>query len=151
MQGTCPEPTEINDEVEQTEKSRDTNPTAVVDGPAGTEIIVEEFCNKGLNTLTLLQSRTTTLTGGNVLLNRDTGTPKDVGSVVTFPSIEGFEDRILEPNECVTVTYKIGLQTTDTFDFFVDVVGGIVEPTGTANTTARTTKAPPIPLSRERS
>jgi hypothetical protein len=89
---------------------------------------VEEFCNIGPNTLTLLQSRTTALTGGNILLNRDVGTPADVGSVLTFPSLEGFADRLLGPAECVTVTYKIGLATPDNFEFEVDVVGGILEP-----------------------
>ena len=63
-----------------------------------------------------------------------------VDSVLTFPSLDGFADRLFEPNECVTVTYKIGLQTTDEFEFFVDVLGGIVEPVAPANTTAQTTK-----------
>jgi hypothetical protein len=98
---------------------------------------VEEFCNIGPNTLTLLQSLTTTLTGGNILLNRDGGTPAGVGSVLTFPSIEGFADRLLGPAECVTVTYKIGLATPDAFEFDVDVVGGILEPPVT--TMAQTT------------
>jgi hypothetical protein len=106
--------------------------------PAGTFTLVEEFCNIGPNTLTLLQSRTTVLSGGNILLNRDAGTPAGVGSVLTFPSNDGFEDRLLGPNECVTVTYKIGLATAATFDFEVDVVGGIVEPTAPANSMVRT-------------
>jgi hypothetical protein len=141
LQGTCPPPTPVNEEVKQTEKSQSTDPTPVMGGPAGTFTLVEEFCNTGPNTLTLLQSVTTTLTGGNILLNRDGGTPADVGSVLTFPSIEGFADRLLGPNECVTVTYKIGLATSATFDFFVDVVGGILEPapTAQAQTVAQTT------------
>ena len=80
---------------------------------------------------------TTTLTGGNILLNRDSGTPAGVGSVLTFPSIEGFADRLLGPNECVTVTYKIGLATSAEFRFFVDVLGDIVEPTVMLNTVAQ--------------
>jgi DNA-binding beta-propeller fold protein YncE len=132
LQGTCPPLASVNDEVAQTEKSRSTDPTPVVGGPAGTFTLVEEFCNTGPNTLTLLQSVTTILTGENILLNRDGGTPAGVGSVLTFPSIEGFADRLLDPNECVTVTYRIGLATPDPFEFFVDVVGGIVEPAPTA-------------------
>ena len=140
LEGTCPAPTAINDEIAPTEKSQDTDPTPVAGGPAGTFTLVEEFCNTGPNTLTLLKSLTTILTGGNVLLNRDAGTPAGVGSVLTFPAIEGFADRLLGPNECVTVTYKIGLATTATFDFFVDVLGDIVEPMVTANTMAQTTR-----------
>jgi hypothetical protein len=88
----------------------------------------------------LLKSLTTTLIGGNTLLNRDAGTPAGVGSVLTFPAIEGFADRLLGPAECVNVTYRIGLATSDTFEFQVDVLGDIVEPpvTTMAQTTAAT-------------
>jgi YVTN family beta-propeller protein len=142
LQGTCPPSTQITDEfAEPTEKSRSTDPTPVMGGPAGTFTLVKEFCNPGPNTLTLLQSVTTVLTGGNILLNRDGGTPADVGSVLTFPSIDGFADRLLGPNECVDVTYKIGLATSDQFEFFVEVVGAILEPapTAQAQTVAQTT------------
>jgi hypothetical protein len=99
---------------------------------ADTDALAEEFCNSGLKKLTLLQSLTTTLTGGNILLNRDGGTPAAVGSVLTFLAIEGFADRVLEPNECVTVTYKVGLASPAQFDFFVDVLGDIVAPAAPA-------------------
>jgi hypothetical protein len=132
LEGTCPAPTSINAELTETEKSRSTDTTPVVGGPAGTFTLVEEFCNKGPNTLTLLQSLTTTLTGGNILLNRDGGTPAAVDSVLTFPAIEGFADRLLSPNECVTVTYKVGLASPAQFDFFVDMLGNIVEPAAPA-------------------
>jgi YVTN family beta-propeller protein len=128
LEGTCPAPTSINEQLAATEKSRSTDPTPVVGGPAGTFTVAEEFCNVGPNKLTLLKSVTTTLTGGNILLNRDGGTPAGVGSVLTFPAIEGFGDRVLGPNECVTATYKIGLASTAQFQFFVDVLGDIVEP-----------------------
>ena len=111
LQGTCPPLAPVNGDVKETEKSESTDPTPVMGAPAGTFTLVEEFCNTGPNKLTLLQSVTTTLTGGNILLNRDGGTPAGVGSVLTFPSTEGFADRILDPGECVTVTYKIGLQS----------------------------------------
>jgi DNA-binding beta-propeller fold protein YncE len=140
-QGTCPPLTPVNDEVAETEISESTDPTPVMGGPAGTFTLVEQFCNTGPNTLTLLQSVTTTLTGGNILLNRDGGTPAGVGSVLTFPSSEGFADRLLGPSECVTVTYRIGLQSTASFDFFVDVLGESVEPPASANTVAQTTEA----------
>jgi hypothetical protein len=139
LEGTCPGPRSINDEVTETKISESTDTTPVMGGPAGTFTLVEQFCNTGPNTLTLLQSLTTTLTGGNILLNRDAGTPMGVGSVLTFPAIEGFADRLLGPNECVTVTYRIGLATPASFDFFVDVLGDIVEPPATASTVAQTT------------
>jgi YVTN family beta-propeller protein len=146
--GTCPEPTAINDEVEETEISSATDLTPVM-GFVGTLTLVREFCNIGPNTLTLLQSQTTILTAGNALLNRDSGTPAGVGSVVTFPSDGGFADRLLGPNECVPVTYRIGLvSATADVQFFVDVLGGIVEPVIMLNTVARTTankKGDPTP------
>ena len=139
LEGTCPVATVINeDEIPPTEQSQDTDPTPVAGGPEGTFTLVEEFCNTTSNTLTLLKSVTTILTGGNILLNRDAGTPEGVGSVLTFPAIEGFADRLLGPSECVTVTYKIGLATEADFQFFVDVLGDIVEPVVTLNTVART-------------
>ncbi len=140
LEGDCPAPTSVNDQVAEKKISESTDPTPVMGGPAGTFTLVEEFCNIGPNTLTLLKSVTTTLTEGNILLNRDGGTPMGVGSVLTFPAIEGFADRLLGPNECVTVTYKVGLSLPTPpapFDFFVDVLGGIVEPA--ANTVAQTT------------
>jgi hypothetical protein len=136
LEGTCPAPTSINEQLAATEKSRSTDPTPVVGGPAGTFTVAEEFCNVGPNKLTLLKSVTTTLTGGNILLNRDGGTPAGVGSVLTFPAVEGFADRVLGPNECVTVTYKIGLASLAQFQFFVDVLGDIVEPLVMASTVA---------------
>jgi YVTN family beta-propeller protein len=144
LEGTCPGPTSINEQLAATEKSSSTDPTPVAGGPAGTFTVAEEFCNVGPNELTLLKSVTTTLTGGNILLNRDGGTPAGVGSVLTFPAIEGFGDRVLGPNECVTVTYKIGLASTAQFQFLVDVQGDIVEPLVTPSTvaTASTIRGP---------
>jgi YVTN family beta-propeller protein len=137
-QGTCPGPASVNDEVAESRQSTSFDPMPVTDGPAGTFTIVTQFCNSGPNTLTLLKSLTTILTEGNILLNRDAGTPGGVGSVLTFPAVQGFADRLLGPNECVPVTYRIGLQSTATFDFFVDVLGDVVEPVVMATTTAQT-------------
>jgi hypothetical protein len=137
-EGAC-QPASVNDELEETEISSTTDLTPVMTF-VGTLTLVREFCNIGPNTLTLLQSQTTILTADNALLNRDGGTAEGVGSVVTFPSIAGFADRLLGPNECVPVTYRIGLKdATADVQFFVDVLGGIVEPvvTTTTQTTAR--------------
>ena len=99
------------------------DPTPVPNGPAGTLSFTSEFCNIGTTQLTELASVTTSLTGGNVLLNRDPGTPPRVGSALTFSANRGYADRVLDPRECVDVLYTIGLAQDAPFDFFVDVVG----------------------------
>jgi hypothetical protein len=104
------------------------DPTPVPDGPAGTFSFIADFCNIGTKQLTELTSVTTTLTGGNVLLNRDSGTPPDVGSELTFPANRGYADQILDPDECVDVPFTIGLQEPTSFQFFVDVMGAAAEP-----------------------
>jgi hypothetical protein len=108
------------------------DPTPVPDGPAGTLSFTSEFCNIGTTQLTELASVTTSLTGGNVLLNRDPGTPPRVGSALTFSANRGYADRVLDPRECVDVLYTIGLAQDAPFDFFVDVVGMASEPDTTS-------------------
>jgi hypothetical protein len=104
------------------------DPTPVPDGPAGTFSFIADLCNIGTKQLTELTSVTTTLTGGNVLLNRDSGTPPNVGSELTFPANRGYADQILDPDECVGVPFTIGLQEPTSFQFFVDVMGVAAEP-----------------------
>jgi len=99
------------------------DPTPVQDGPAGTFSFTAAFCNIGAKPLILLKSVTTTLTGGNVLLNRDVGTPPGVGSAHRFPATQGFADGVLSAGECVDVPYLIGLATNTSFEFLVDGVG----------------------------
>jgi hypothetical protein len=99
------------------------DPTPVKDGPAGTFSFTAAFCNIGAKQLILLKSVTTTLTGGNVLLNRDVGTPPGVGSAHSFPATQGFADGVLSGGECVDVLYQIGLATNTSFEFLVNAVG----------------------------
>jgi hypothetical protein len=99
------------------------DPTPVAEGPEGTFSFTSAFCNIGSKRLTELKSVTTVLTGGNALLNRNSGTPPGVGSELTFPPNRDYVDLILDPGECVDVPYRIGLATRDPFDFFVDVFG----------------------------
>ena len=99
------------------------DPTPVEDGPAGTFSFSAAFCNIGAKQLMLLKSVTTTLTGGNVLLNRDDGTPPRTGSKHSFPATLGFADGVLSAGECVDVPYQIGLATNAPFEFMVDGVG----------------------------
>ena len=140
LEGTCPAPTVDQRRGYCDRKVADHRPHACRGGLRERLPLWRSSVIPGPNTLTLLQSLTTILTGGNILLNRDAGTPAGVGSVLTFPAIEGFADRLLGPSECVTVTYKIGLATAATFDFFVDVLGDIVEPMVPANTMAQTAR-----------
>lgn len=99
------------------------DPTPVVDGPKGTFSFDTIFCNISEKTFADLKSVTTVLTDGNVLLNREEGTPKGVGSELFFPLTGDFADGLLSPGECITVHYEIGLGTNDPFDFSVDVYG----------------------------
>jgi Cupin domain len=104
------------------------DPAPVSDGPAGTFAFTSDFCNIGSKRLNELKSVTTTLTGGNILRNRDDGTIPGVGSELTFPANGGYADRILEGGECVAVLYQIGLAVYAPFEFMVDVVGMASEP-----------------------
>jgi hypothetical protein len=97
--------------------------TPVPDGPAGTFSFTAEFCNVGSTPLTQLKSVTTVLTGGNVLLNRDSDTPLGVGAALTFPANGGYADLLLTGGECVAVDYVIGLAIRAPFEFVVNIVG----------------------------
>jgi hypothetical protein len=101
------------------------DPTPVEDGPAGTFSFVAKFCNfgSGERQFTNLKSVTTTLSNGNVLLNRDSGTPPGVGSELTLPAVQGLADGVLSFGECVDVPYRIGLAVPGPFTFFVDILG----------------------------
>ncbi len=73
------------------------DPTPVPGGPAGTFSFTAEFCNTGLSNLTCLRSVTTTLSGGNTLVNRNPSTPAGVGSELSFSLIQGYADGVLSP------------------------------------------------------
>ena len=99
------------------------DPAPVPEGPAGTFTFTAEFCNVGVESLTCIRSTTTTLTGGNALVNRNTSTPASVGSELSFQLTGDYADGILSPGECVEVTYVIGLAAKAPFQFFVSVLG----------------------------
>ena len=101
------------------------DPTPVANGPAGKFSFEADFCNISTDTLINLKSETIELTNDNVLLNRDAGPPLGVGSVRTFPLDNELSDSLLEPGECATIRYEIGLTTTDQFRFLVDVFGDV--------------------------
>ncbi|WP_295878534.1 hypothetical protein [uncultured Thiohalocapsa sp.] len=104
------------------------DPTPVPDGPAGRFYFLAQVCNndnqgsgaQGAG----LESRTESLTGGNVLLNRIPGAvdgdPAGAGSILDFPADGGYADLSLGAGECVLVPYLIGLSSTAPFSFYVD-------------------------------
>jgi hypothetical protein len=101
-----------------------TDPMPVLpEAPAGTFSFTAEFCNIGNKRLIFLKSVTTVLTGGNVLINRDSEASPGVGSERTFEANREYEDLTLEEGECVDVPYVIGLARRGRFRFLVDVLG----------------------------
>jgi hypothetical protein len=99
------------------------NPSPVPGGPAGTYSLVARFCHRsGVEPIRALKSITTRLTGGNVLLNRDPGTPQSRGSEAIFPVMTN-GDFTLQGGECVAVPYTIGLATRAKFVFLVEAAG----------------------------
>lgn len=100
------------------------NSTPVTDGPGGTFSFIATVCNGDNNGAGAqgegLESRTATLTNGNVLLNRESGTPPGVDSVLKFPETGDYADKSLAPGECVAVPYQIGLQARARFELYVD-------------------------------
>jgi hypothetical protein len=97
------------------------NRQPVPGGPAGTFSFTAKFCNSGQQRLNVLRTVTVTLSGGNILLNRDSLTPPGVGSELTIPAAGNYADLTLTGGECVEVTYLIGLAQWAPFEFFVNV------------------------------
>ena len=95
----------------------------------GTFSFMAEFCNIGDQRLIFLKSVTAVLTGGSILLNRDSGTPPGVGSEVTFEANREYLDLTLDRWECVDVPYVIGLARRAPFEFVVDVLGVLSDDT----------------------
>jgi hypothetical protein len=94
------------------------DPTPVLGGPAGTFTITATFTNTSDTALQFPFFTVTQLSGDNLLLNADEGT-QDVGATLT-PEVG---DRLLAPDETVTVDFVIGLQVQARFTFFVDLSG----------------------------
>jgi hypothetical protein len=104
------------------------DPTPVPEGPAGMFSFIAKFCaNSSSPDISAMYSRTERLDHSNSLINRDRDgagvPPGGVGSELDFPPTLDYADMILAPNECVDVTYEIGLAERRRFSFFVDVYG----------------------------
>ncbi len=91
------------------------DPTPVANAPAGVMRLTATFANQSAAPLTSTYFRVATLTGGNLLLNGDAG-PSGVGGVIGGPVT-------VAPNERFAVTYAIGLQQRQAFEFYVDAYG----------------------------
>jgi hypothetical protein len=74
------------------------------------------------SSLANLVTQVTSLTGSNLLQNADTG-PGGVGSRLTVPQRDGFADGVLTSGEFVDVPFVICLKQTQSFEFFVNVLG----------------------------
>jgi hypothetical protein len=93
--------------------------TPVPSGPAGTFTIEARLKNISSTAIHDPVFRVSHLSGTNQLLNAD-GSPGNLGAMLT-PDVGA--DGVLSPDESVTVTFVIGLQTRRRFSFFVDVLG----------------------------
>ena len=87
-------------------------------GPAGTFTITATFTNTSNTPLRTLFFGVGQLTGGHLVLNADGG-PGGVGATVT-PEVAG---DVLAPGASVTGEFVIGLQDTERFRFFIDLLG----------------------------
>jgi hypothetical protein len=104
-----------------------TDPTPCSAGSVGTFILDATFKNISAQaSLENLISETAILSGGAVLCNADVA-PSGVGSLLTIPEAGDYADGVLAPMETFDVRYEIGLASFGTLDFFVDILGDIVE------------------------
>jgi hypothetical protein len=94
------------------------HPTPVSGGPAGTFTITATFTNTSNTPLRFLFFGVHELSGGNLLLNADSG-PGGVGATLTPAT----GDAVFAAGETVTVEFVIGLQTRARFTFLVDLFG----------------------------
>jgi hypothetical protein len=102
--------------------------------PGGLFEVTATFCNgdnNGAGALSFLESVTAALGNGNFLLDDADNNLGGDGSVVPFERTGAYADLVLAPTECAEVDYRIGLQTTSPFAFYVDIVSAPPAPSGT--------------------
>jgi hypothetical protein len=102
--------------------------------PAGTFSFNAQFCNNStLGDIHDLASLTMRLDNGNQLVDflRGAAVLGGVGSLLATAPDPTVRNSTLAPNECIDVLYVIGLQNTNRFGFFVDMLEGAMDfPTG---------------------
>ncbi len=92
--------------------------------PAGVFTVTATWTNTSRDSFTDVFVEVVVLSGGNILLNRDSG-DGGVGSRISI-NLDG--DGVLSPGESFTQIFEIGLQQRAPFDFFVNVLGTLVTP-----------------------
>lgn len=98
------------------------NPMPAPNAPAGVYTVASTYTNRSTSTIRGLYFLVVELSGGNLLLNADGG-PAGVGATVSIPASALGSNGTLDPGESVQVTFKIGMQSFQSFDFFVDPYG----------------------------
>jgi hypothetical protein len=111
----------VNDLVVLANVSTAFDPTPVPGGPAGIFRITAEFTNTSTQPIGHRFAEVVEFTGGNVLLNADRG-PGGVGARLTSPDSAS---RPLLPGATETFEFVIGLQESEPFSFFVNLLGEI--------------------------
>jgi hypothetical protein len=100
------------------------DPTDCPEGFVGTFSFDARLTNTSAHILADLFVEVTTLTHGNLLQNAE-GPPFGMGARLTVLQEEGFSDGTLSPHEFVDVSFIICLTQRRSFQFVVDVLGGV--------------------------
>jgi len=100
------------------------DPKPVVGGPAGTVTVIAQFANTGSTPMNPHFFEVVELSGGNVLLNSDTG-PGGLGARVSLSPSTSSGGTVVFPGQPLPDAYRflIGLRSRDAFQFRLDVVG----------------------------
>ena len=112
----------INHRLKLTSLSGTYDPTPQADAPAGVYHVEASFTNVTEITLADVYFTIVSLDDGNVVLNA-TGGPGGVDAEVAVPAAALGEDGILNENESFTMSFDIGLATSDTPSLTVDANG----------------------------
>lgn len=125
--GIAPTPdttTQINRMLTMEQIKSSYSPVPIPYAPAGVFTIRATYRNRGDSNISDIYFHVVELSGGNLLLNAD-GEPGGTGATLTvLPSALG-EDGTLTTGETFQVTFKIGMQSHSSFDFFVDAYGSV--------------------------
>jgi hypothetical protein len=109
----------VNDLVAVGNVSTDFDATSIPGGPAGIFRITAEFTNTSNQTIVNPFVEVVDLTGGNLLLNANSGAG-GVGARLTLPDSA---TSLFLPGASSTVEFLIGLQQREQFTFFVNMLG----------------------------
>jgi hypothetical protein len=113
----------INDKVNFVVQNTSFDPASVFPfGPAGTFTVTGVLTNRSTENIhEPIMAFVRILTNLNILLSATEG----IGGVGSQQAIDAGSDDILSPNESATVEFRIGLETSNRFEFFVDVLGAL--------------------------